>query len=331
MTLPTAPASPLDLVFTRYAFHKIGGSTYKDQKYKTRPLLRLLTEKALSGAGGGPNIVHPINLGTSANGGSLSRNETFDIEGDANETWSRYTWKTIYETVFVSWWDIREAAGNQFKMASILDTRIDETRENMEDNIATMLAASTAADSDDISPILSIVKTTGATGGLNPSTTGQSTWAAETEATINWSVEGIGRTRELYNKIEDNKGNTDVILLPDQFFNETCEIGDSAVVLNKDLMTRGGTQFADLGAKVPLIMNAPVIRDNKWNSAQTGTGVLFDLNGIHLVVDPKWDMFMYPFKEMAHHGRLGQASVQVKVAELTCSSRRTQGLLSTIT
>jgi hypothetical protein len=43
-----------------------------------------------------------------------------------------------------------------------------------------------------------------------------------------------------------------------------------------------------------------------------------------------WDMYMFPFKEMAHHGRLGQASVQLEVAELTCSSRRTQGSMTSI-
>jgi len=329
MTLPTSPASPLDQVFTRYAFNKVGGSTYKNQKYKTRPLLKLLDERSLSGDGG-PNIVHPVNLGTASNGGSLARNQAFSFEGDSAETWSRYTWKTIYETCFVSWWDIREARGNKFKMEGILSSRIDETRENMEDNISTMLAASTAASSDDISPLLSIVATTGATGQLNPATAGQTLWRAENETTINWSVEGIGRARELINKIEDNRGNTDVILLPDQFFNETCEIGDSALVLNQDIKTRGGTKYADLGTKVPLILNTPVIRDPSWNSAQTATGLALDLMGVHLVVDPTWDMYMWPFKDMAYHGVLGQGAIQVKVAELTCSSRWTQGLLGTI-
>ncbi len=55
-----------------------------------------------------------------------------------------------------------------------------------------------------------------------------------------------------------------------------------------------------------------------------------DLSGIHLVCDPKWDMYMWPFKDMAHFGRFGQAAVQVKRCQLTCSSRRAQGSLTTI-
>ncbi len=328
MTLPTQTVTLSD-VFTRYAYNKVGGNEYKDNKYKNRPLLKLLREKKLSGDGG-PNIVHPVNLGTTFNGRSLSRNETFSIVGDVNETWSRWTWSVVIETCFVSWWDIREARGNQFKMKSILDTRIDETRENLEDNIATMLAQSSAADADDINPILSIVATSGASGGLNPATAGQSAWASETEATINWSVEGIGRARELFTKITDNKGKPDVILLPVAFWNETCEIGDAAMVINQDAKTRGGTKYADLGMQVPFILATPVIHDPAWDTAQTATGVMLDLSGIHLVVDPMWDMYMYPFKEMAHHGRLGQASLQVEVAQLTASSRRTQGSLTTI-
>lgn len=327
MTLPSV-TNTLSDVFTRYAFNKIGGRKYKDQKYKNRPLLKLLRERKLTGDGG-PSIVHPINLGTAANGQSLSRNETFSIVGDVAETWSRYVWSTVIETCFVSWWDIREARGNKFKMESILDSRIDETGENLEDNILTMIAATSTA-SGDINNLTSIVSSTGATGGLNPSTAGQSVWASEVEDTINWSVEGIGRARELKQKIGDNKGKCDVFVLPDQFFNETCEIGDSALVINQDAATKGGTKYADLGMQVPYILGTPVIHDPKWNATQSATGVALDLAGVHLVVDPMWDMYMYPFKEMAHHGRLGQASVQVEVAQLTCSSRRTQGLLSTI-
>ncbi len=328
MTLPTHTPT-LDSVFTRYSYNKIGGKKYKDQSYKRRPLLRLMRSRKLKGDGG-PSIVHPVNLGTSFNGKSLGRNETFSINGGANETWSRWTWSTVIETCFVSWWDIRESRGNKHKMQSVLDSRIEETRENIEDNILTQMCQSTAADSDDINPILSIVATSGASGGLNPATSGQSDWAAQTEGTINWSVEGIGRSRELVQKIEDRKGTVDAFVLPDQAFNETCEIGDSALVINQDAATRYGTKYADLGIRVPFILETPVIHDSLWNSNQSTTGVGLDLSGIHLVVDPMWDMYMYPFKEMAHHGRLGQASVKVCVAQLTCSSRRTQGLLSTI-
>src|SRR5512142_914639 len=117
MTYPTQTVTLGD-VFTRYAYKKIGGSEYKDNKYKNRPLLKLLRERKLTGDGG-PNIVHPVNLGTSYNGKSLSRNQTFSIVGNVNETWSVYSWSVIIETCFVSWWDIRETRGNQFKMRSV--------------------------------------------------------------------------------------------------------------------------------------------------------------------------------------------------------------------
>ena len=329
MALPTAPAVPIDQVYTRYAYEKVGSREYKNQKYQTRPLLKLLDEKALQGDGGA-RIVHPVNLGTASNGKSLARNETFSIVGDANETWSRWDYAVVIETCFVSWWDIREARGNEYKMLSVLDSRIAETDENLNDQIATMLAASTKAASTDINPILSIVATSGASGEMNPSTSGQELWRAESEANINWSVEGVGRTRKLKKKISNNRGKSDVILLPDEFFNETCEIGDSALVINQDAKTRGGTKYADLGLEVPFILSTPVISDPAWDSAQTATGVVMDLNGMHFVSDKMWDGYMYPFKEMAHHGKLGQATVKLRVCNLTCDSRWTQGLLSSI-
>lgn len=330
MTLPTQASVPLDQVFTRYAYKKVGGSEYKDNRYKNRALLKLIRERKLTGDGGA-NIVHPINLGTTFNGKSLARNETFSIVGDSAETWSKYQWSVIIETCFVSWWDVRETNNNPMKMKAIMDSRLDETRENIEENIEAQLCQTTAAAATDLNPILSIVATTGATGGLNPSTAGQSAWAAQTEAGgINWSVEGVGRTRQLVQAITDNKGNPDVILLPDDFWSETCEIGDAATVINMDAKTRGGTKYADLGATVPFILNIPVIHSPAWNTVNTTTGVVLDLDGIHLVVDPKFDMYIWPFKEMTHHGRLGWATVQVEVAQLTASARRAQGLLPTL-
>jgi hypothetical protein len=319
-----------DQVFTRFAYNKIGGSKYKDNKYKDRPLLQLLNERKLTGSGGGQQIVHPVNLGTSANGKSLSRNETFSITGDVNETVSRYSWAVVIETCFVSWWDTRETDGNDQKMEKLLDTRTDETKENMNDNLATMIAQSSAAVATDINPLLSIVATSGATGGLNPSTAGQTTWASETEGTIDWSVEGVGRSRQLKRKLNDNKGHPDVLLLPSAFWEETCEIGDAATVINQDIATRGGTKYASLGAQVPVVLGMPVIHDPAWDTAQSATGLMLDLSGTHLVVDPKWDMYMWPFKEMTWFGRLGWATVQVEVAQLTCSARRTSGSLTTI-
>ena len=328
MTLPTHTPT-LDQVFTRHSYNVIGSREYKDQKYKRRPMLMLLRERRKKGDGG-PNIAHRVNLGTTFNGRSLSRNERFSIEGDSNETWSRYTWSVVIETCFVSWWDIREADGGMQKVLGILESRINETRENIEDNISTQLAQSTAADADDINPILSIVATSGASGGLNPSTDGQEVWASENEDTISWIVEGVSRTRKLNTKITDNKGNPDVILVPDQTWLDTCDIGDAAMVINQNAATRGGTKYADLGLQVPFILGIPVIHDPAWNTAQSATGVMLDLDGIHLVVDPRWDMYMWEFKDMAHNGILGKASLQVEVAQLTCSSRRTQGLLSTL-
>lgn len=329
MAFPTQTLT-IDDVVTRYAHNKIGGREFKDQKYQARRVLRLLRERKLSGAGGGQSIVHPVNLGTSANGGSLARNQTFDIQGDVNETWARYAWKTLFETCFISWWDIRETQGNKMKMVTVMDSRISETRENLEDTMESQVCQTAKANSNDLNTIMEFVATSGAFGNLNPATAGQTTWAAKNEDTIDWSAAGVNRTRKAINEVEDDKGATDVIILPDTFYNETCEEGDSKLQLNQDIKTRGGTKYADLGAQVPIILNTPVIRSPAWNTNQSATGVGLDLSGIHLVVDPPWDMYMYPFKQMANHGRLGVASVMVCACELTGSSRRTQFSLTTI-
>ena len=84
--------------------------------------------------------------------------------------------------------------------------------------------------------------------------------------------EGSGKT--------DNKAKPDVILLPQAFWLETCEIGDAAMVINQDAKTKGGTKYADLGMQVPFILGLPVIHDPAWDTAQTAKGLMLDLSGM---------------------------------------------------
>lgn len=320
----------VDAVYTRFAENYIGNPDYRDNFYRERPLLYALREKARVMSSGGQNLKHRINFGTSANGGSLARNQTFTIQGNVNETASTWTWSVLYETCFVSWWDVMETENSPYAVQSVVESRLKETDENLQTTILSQLTQTSKANSSDMNTLIEIVASTGATGGLNPATAGQETWASQVEDTINWSVEGVGRTRELKSSVEKAKGDPSLLVLPTAYKDESCEIGDAATTYNVDAKTKGGTLYANLGSQVAVIVGLPVVCDHVWDTNQAAQGLMLDLGKIHLVENSRWSMFMYPFKDMAHDGRLGQATVKLYVAQLTCSARRAQGRLSTL-
>lgn len=320
----------VDAVYTRFAENYVGNPEYRDNFYKDRPLLHALREKARVMTSGGQNLKHRINFGTSSNGGSLARNQTFTIQGNVAETASTWTWSTLYETCFVSWWDIMETENSPYAVQSIVESRLKETDENLQETILGQLTATSKAASDDLNSLREIVADTGAIGGLNPATAGQETWAANLEETINVSVEGVGRLRELKTRCEQRKGKPDILILPSAYRDELCEVGDAMQVSNIDAKTKGGTLYANLGTQVVTVLGLPIVSDFKWDTDQPAQGLMIDLSTVHLVENSRWSMFMYPFKEMAHHGRLGQATVKLYVAQLTCSARRANGWAKTL-
>lgn len=320
----------VDSVYTRFAENYVGNPDYRDNFYRERPLLYALREKARIQTQGGQNLKHRINFGTSANGGSLARNQTFTIQGNVGETASTWTWSVLFETCFVSWWDVMETDNSPYAVQGVVESRVKETDENLQETILGQLTQTSKASASDLNSLIEIVATTGAIGGLNPATTGQETWASQVEDTINVSTEGVGRTRELKTSVELAKGDPGIVVLPSVYRDELCAVGDAATTYNVDAKTKGGTLYANMGAQVAVLVGLPIVSDFRWDTNQSTNGLMLDLGKIHLVENGKWSMYMYPFKDMAHDGNLGQASVKLYVAQLTCSSRRAQGRFSTL-
>jgi hypothetical protein len=320
----------VDAVYTRFAENYVGNPEYRDNFYRDRPLLHALREKARVMTSGGQNLKHRINMGTTANGGSLARNQTFSIQGNLNQTASTWTWSVLFETCFVSWWDVMETENSPAAVQSIVESQLKETDENLQGTILGQLTQTSKASASDLNTLIEIVASTGATGGMNPSTAGQETWAAQVEDTINVNVEFVGRARELKTSVKKAKGEPGLIVLPSGFRDELCEVGDATQVSNVDMKTKGGTLWSTLGSDLAEVVGLPVVCDHVWDTNQAAQGLMLDLSAIHLVENSRWSMFMYPFKEMAHHGRLGQATVKLYVAQLTASSRRAQGRFSTL-
>lgn len=319
----------IDEIYTRHAENYMGDAEYRDSVYRPRPMLVALREKARKTTGG-QNLKHRLNFGTTARGGTLSRNGRIVFDQEMNQTASTWTWSVLYEPCFVSWWDLMEVENSPEKTIGLLEQAMKDTDENLLDTILGQITQTSKAATDDLNTLREIVAATGATGGLNPATAGQTNWAAQNEDTINWGVEGVGRTRELLTKIEQAKGKGDVLVLPSAFRDESCAVGDAMQVSNINATTRGGTLYANLGSTVVTVLGLPVLSDYTWDTNQSATGLVLDLSAVHLIENARWSMHMWPFKDMTYTGLPGQASVKFYVAQLTCSNRRNSGSLTTL-
>ncbi len=328
MTLPSA-TNVYDELFTRVAFKVVGSPGYKDLFYKGRPLLRAIHERKLSWSGS-KQIAHRVNLGNTAQGGSYAKADTLNINDVVNETWAVYDPRFYIEPIVIFFQD-RIKAGNLAGVQSIVETRMSDAGERQQDQLLLHLCRSTATLSTDLEPLLTYVKSSGAAGGLNPATAGQSTWAAQNTDTVDFSAAGVNKIRqETLNATKGGKTMTDLIVLPQTFFQEALEAGDGKVQFNKDVSTRAGTQFADLGMMGLSIVNTPVIWDTQWTTNQSATILGLNFDGIHMVTHDTYDGSIEPF-ESALTGRM-DASVGWRrfVGQLTLSDRDIQYSLTTV-
>lgn len=328
MALPSA-TNVYDELFTRVAFKVVGSAGYKDVFYKGRPLLRALNERKLSWSGS-KQIAHRINLGNSAQGGSYAKSDSLTITDVVNETWAVYDPRFYLEPIVIFFQD-RIKAGDLRGVQGIVETRMSDASERQQQQLLDHLCASSAAASTDIEPLLTYVAATGAAGGLNPATAGQSIWAAQNKDTIDWSAAGINNARAAaFDASKGGKTMYDLLVIPQTFYQESLESGDGKIQINLDAKTKAGTTNSDLGTMGLSILGRPVIWDDTWTTNQSATCLGLNFDGLHMVTHSSYDGSIEPF-ESALTGRM-DASVGWRrfVGQLTMSDRDIQYSLTTV-
>lgn len=336
MTLPTATVE-FNEIFTRSAYNYVGQQGYKDNFHKGRPLLRLLRERGLT-ASGGNQISHRVNLGTTAQGGSYRKGQRMDIVDVHNETQANYDWKFYWEPMVLYFQDKFKAMaantpGQRLKdIQSLAESKADEVNERLRQLVLEHLCASSAAQPSDLSPILSVVASSGALGGLNPATSGQEAWAAQINSNaVDFSSVGVARLRTLSNDAsQGQRFTTDAYVLTQTFYEEALEIGDGKVQINQDARTSGGTLNADLGLQNLTINGHIAIWDSEWSDTQSGKVLALNFSGIHLVEASDYAFKFSGMESMKGDGINADVDWMNYVAELTSSNRGIQGALTNV-
>lgn len=332
MPLPSSTYT-IDEITTRHLNNYVGTKEYKDNFYKGRPLLQLVRERKLD-AKGGRKITHRVNLGSAPVGRAIRKGTKLDLTDAVNETHSEWTWAVLEEPWVMYFHDEMESEGSEEAVLSLAEDKTNDNDERMRDLILNQLCATSKADTIDLNTFRELIPAAGTTaaGGLDGATAGQTAWTAQNVDTVDFSSVGIPRLRRLHNLCsQGGKHYHDVTVMPRVFHEEALEVGDSAVVINQDAKTKMGTSNADLGLSNLSILQRPAIWDQAWTTLQSGTILMLNFDGIHLVENPKYALKMTKIQDALVNGLDARVAVRRYVAQLTMSNRGIQGSMTTVT
>lgn len=324
-----------DDVYTRHAHNFVGAPGFKDQFYNARPLLQLLRERGLS-ATGGKQIVHRVNLGSTAQGGSGAKGKKYDLTDVDPFTAVRYDWAYYLEPIIIYFQDEHQAGNAPEARMGLLEDKITDAGERQRDQINEHLCATSQGASTDVISLKMVIRDdpdgTDATplGGLSAVT--YSAWRNQMDETSrDFSAVGEKVIRDQAIACSaGGKSVIDALLLTSTFYSQYHDLCTAKHRINTGA-TRMGTRIGDLAFSEVSYMGRPVFWDADWDSAQSGKGLFLNLDGVHLIEDKSKAFVTEPFKSALVGGVDARVGWMRWVGQLTCSERRTQGGFKTLT
>lgn len=180
MAKPTYGAVDLNAVLTAHT-HEYINRKVANQSFTTHPILDDLRKNGKK-YDGGVNIVAPVLDGYTPVGGTVTRGSTITLTHVDHITQARYSPVWYQEPVILDWTDETQAGGAG-AMLNYVESALDAGLMRLQEKIVTDLCASTTA-TNGVGSLLDYIDSTGAIGGINPATTGQSWWAAYENSSV---------------------------------------------------------------------------------------------------------------------------------------------------
>jgi hypothetical protein len=325
MTLPTRSAASLTDFLTSYSENYLN-TTPLNQAFTITPVLDHLLGEAVE-ADGGNELIVPVMDGYTPNGDSYGVGSTLNLVHTNAYTQARYQFAQVYESAYIDdvLWD--RARGDGAKI-DYVNGQLDRARLAIAETAATQLCASTTGTapdgSSDVTSMLDIIDSTGAIGGMNPATAGQTFWAAtETNSIGSFASNGPAYMRTTYNAITKFKmlGAPTRIFCSDTAYKAYENSGLSLTTL----MATGGKQgSADIGIPTLTYKGIPVVYEPHLDALEGSlNGVMLWVNnkGLKLVPRAGKTWKVEPWFSMLPTGKKAIATVITLVAQLIAQAR----------
>ena len=339
MGKPTRSAAELNARLTSYAENYLSHAL-ANQSFTVHPLTDHLMANSYD-YDGGNEVVVPILDGYTATGGWHSRGGAINLQFVDHATQARYTPKFLYESIVLDWTDEQITKGEGAALRFVEDAinaaimRIWEALSLSICDSATSTNVTAATTGTPVTAIRDIIDATGAIGGVNPATAGQTWWAAyEKNSAGSFTSNGASQMRTAWTTITKYKN----LGAPTKIFmSKTAYTAYLASGLSMSNIFRqpGGNMAVDIGTGTPTYNMVPVEYEphlDTYIDTSTNTGIILFVNnnGVRLMVDPSSKMTISPFVNLLPGSRLGRAAVITLTTEAICQSRACLGVMTDI-
>lgn len=342
MGKPTRSAAELNARLTSYAENYLS-NVLTNQSFTMHPLVDHLMSNSWDYDGGNEMIV-PILDGYTPTGGWHSRGGNVNLQFVDHATQARYSPKFLYESIVLDWTDEQITKGGGAALRFVEDAinaAVSRIWEGLAlalcdsatgTNIATYGPGSTGTA---VTAVRDVIDATGAIGGINPATSGQSFWAAyEKNSVGSFNSNGAGELRTGWLSVTKYKtlGNPTAFFMSKTAYKAYQASGLSLATV---MRTPGGNMAVDIGTGALTYNGVPVYYEPHLDSyidTSTNTGIILAVNnkGLRLAVDPSDKMKIDPFVNLLPGGRLGRGTVITLTTELICQARSCLGVFTDI-
>lgn len=305
-TLQNLPSEVLDSVSTNNA------------------LLYMLQKKGnLKLVSGGRSFTQPIFHTAHGSFNSYGRLETISTAIEDDITRAEYPIKVVAGSVVMSLMDEAMNAGQKEKLIDLVEETVSRAKISMGEVLGDQVFkdGTAANDFDGLQHLISITPSTQTdVGGINPSTTGNTYWRNQVDTgtitAFNTSSEGLTAMNSMLNTCTYGRQGPRIVVTTKTVYG-LYEIGLTGNI------RYATTELADSGFRYLAYTTMPIVFDDNCPSHYI---YMIDTDNLWLQVLSQGNFEMTDF--MPSHTQLTRTALMYLFGNLTCGSRRTQGVLS---
>lgn len=275
---------------------------------------------------GGRRFTHPIQYAVNSSYKSYGRLDTIDTPITDNVTRAEYLIKVVAGSIVLSLLDEAMNSGDRTKLLDLVQQTKDEAELSMSEVMGDQVwkDGSAANDFDGLQNLISDSPSTQSdVGGINPSTTGNDYWRnivdTATVTAFNTSQEGIKAMNALrLNATFGRRGPTAVFTTKAVY--NLYELGMTSNIRYLK------TELADSAFLHLAYMTMPVLPDDNCPAYHL---YMVDMSTLWMQLLARGNFQTTDFQPS--HDQLTRTALMYVFGNLTCGSRRTQGVITSIT
>ena len=291
-------------------------ANYRDQLtdniFNARPLTAHLMDKGrIRMLNGGTNIVEPLIYGENTTVGAYSGYDTISLTPQSGISAAEFDWKQYAASIAIS--GIEEAKNNgEQAIINLLEAKVMQAEESMKEGFNAMFFGT--GTGNNWNGLENLIDATTATGGIDPTVTGNEFWRSYEEGTAGALSQADMTTA--YNTVSVGNDHPDLIMTTQTLF-------EKYESLLTPQLRYTDTKTADSGFQNLLFKAAPVVYD-----VDCPTGNMYFLNSKYLTLVGHSDKWFTQTEFVRPENMDARYALIFCYGNLTVRNRKKQGKLT---